>query len=162
MKWLLGLLVVISCLAVAAWAVADDSQAKLAQVTGNHEKYSDQTLEDRKSTPKAPPIPSLISEIRAVMDSTRIAELALRQELSQGQNPELTRRLGELKKSSRMRILHIQLRYAQEEGRKELERRILTSIEDLQRPGTPGGPRLSGRISPSPEVTPAVNQAGGS
>ena len=160
MKWLFGLLLVISCLAVAAWAVADDSQAKLAQVAGNHEKYSNQTPEGRKSTPKAPLIPSLISEIRALMDSTRIAELALRRVFSQGQDPELTRRLGELKKSSRMRILHIQLRYAQEEGRKELERRILTSIEDLQRPGTPGGPRLSERISPSPEVTPVVNQAG--
>jgi len=162
MKWLIAFILIISCLAVAAWAVADDSQAKLAQVAGNHEIYADQAQKSLKTSPRDPETPSLLSEIRAVMDSTRIAELALRQELSLGQDPELTRRLGELKKSSRMRILQIQLRYAQDEGRTELERRIHTSIEDLQRPGTPGGPRLSGRISPSPEVTPAVNQVGGS
>lgn len=48
-------------------------------------------------------------------------------------NPELTRRMGELKKSSRVRILQIQLNSTRGEGRTELENRILTCIEDLQR-----------------------------
>lgn len=104
---------------------------------------------------------TMISEIRAAMDSTRSAELALKQEFSLDKGPELARRLGELKRASRMRILHIQLKYARQEGRAELVRRIQTSIEDLQRPTAPGGPRLSGRISPSPEAEPVVSPAGG-
>ena len=105
---------------------------------------------------------TMLTEIRAAMDSTRRAELALREEVGLSQGPELTRRLGELKKSSRMRILHIQLKYAQEEGRAELVRRIQSSIEDLQRPMAPGGPRLSVRTTPSPEAKPVVKPAGGS
>ncbi|MEN8007198.1 MAG: hypothetical protein ABFS42_09290 [Candidatus Krumholzibacteriota bacterium] len=92
----------------------------------------------------------MLAEIRAAMDSTRRAELALREEFGPEQGPEFARRLGNLKKTSRMRILHIQLKYAREEGRAELVRRIQTSIEDLQRPMAPGGPRLNGRNAPSP------------
>ena len=106
--------------------------------------------------------PTMLTEIRAAMDSTRMAELVLREELGLVQGPDLTRRLGELKKSSRMRILHIQLKYAQEEGRAELALRIQRSIEDLRRPLAPGGPRLSGRITPSPVAKPVVTPAGGS
>ena len=105
---------------------------------------------------------TMLTEIRAAMDSTRRAELALREEVGLAQGPDLTRRLGELKKSSRMRILHIQLKYAQEEGRAELALRIQRSIEDLRRPMAPGGPRLSGRITPSPAAEPVVTPAGGS
>jgi hypothetical protein len=152
MKWLLAALIVITCLFIAAWAIAGDCQAKMAQVAGNHEKYSGQLLKSQGPAREESAEPSLLAEIRAVMDSTRIAEQALRNELGPGQEDELARRLGELKKSSRMQILHIQLKYAQEEGRTELERRILTSIEELQRPVAPGGPRVSGRISPSPVV----------
>ena len=162
MKWFISFLVLVTCLSVCTWAVAGDPQAKLAQVAGNRDQYADQN-------PGNPPIdagmaeaPTLLSEIRAVVDSTRIAEMALREEFPLGQEPELTRRLGELKKTSRMRILHIQLEYAQKEGRTGLERRIRTSIEDLQRPAAPGGPRLSGRISPPLEAKEAVTPAGGS
>lgn len=106
--------------------------------------------------------PSMLTEIRAAMDSTRMAELALRQEFNVAQDPELTRRLGNLKKSSRMRILQIQLKYAKVEGRAELALRIQRSIEDLRRPMAPGGPRLSGRITPSPAAKPVVQPTGGS
>lgn len=150
MKWLIAVLIIITCLVVAAWAVAADPQAKLTQVAGNHEKNIDQSRETLKTPSESHESPSLLSEIRAVMDSTRIAEMALREKYGTGQDQELARRLGDLKQASRMRILHLQLKYAQEEGRTELERRILTSIEELQRPAAPGGPRLSGRNSPSP------------
>ena len=105
---------------------------------------------------------SMITEIRAVMDSTRQTQQTLIEELGPDPSPELTRRQGELKKTSRMRILQIQLKYAREEGKIGLERRIMTSIEDLQRPAAPGGPRLSGGISPTPVVQAAETPAGGS
>jgi|GEM_PF-4557947 len=105
---------------------------------------------------------TMLSEIRTAMDEARISELALRQELGVMEGPELTRRLGELKKSSRMRILQIQLKYARNEGRAELEKRILASIEDLQRPAAPGGPRPSGRISPPSGNQQVEKPAGGS
>jgi hypothetical protein len=135
-------------LVLAAWAVAADPQAKLTQVAGNHEKNAEIDRNTLKTSSEGQETPSLLSEIRAVMDSTRHAEMALREQYGSSQDQELARRLGDLKKASRMRILHIQLKYAQEEGRTELERRILTSIEDLQRPAAPGGPRLSGKNSP--------------
>ena len=103
----------------------------------------------------------MLTEIRAVMDSTRSAENALKEEFSLAKGPELARRLGELKMASRMRILHIQLKYAQKDGRAELVRRIQTTIEDLQRPTAPGEPRLSGRVSPSPAAKPVVSSTGG-
>ena len=105
---------------------------------------------------------TMLTEIRATMDNTRMAELALRQEFSLTKDPEMTRRLGKLKMASRMRILQIQLKYAQAEGRAELALRIKRSIEDLRRPMAPGGPRLSGRITPSPAATPVAQPAGGS
>ena len=149
MKWLLALLIILTCLVVASWAVAADPQAKLTRVAGNHEKHAEIDRNTLKNPSVGQEPPSLLSEIRAVMDSTRHAEMALREQYDSSQDQELTRRLGDLKKASRMRILHIQLKYAQDEGRTELERRILTSIEDLQRPAAPGGPRLSGGDSPS-------------
>jgi hypothetical protein len=105
--------------------------------------------------------PTMLTEIRAAVDSTRNAELALTEEYSLANGPELARRLGELKKASRMRILHIQLKYAQKDGRTELVRRIQTTIEDLQRPMAPGGPRLTGRVSPSPVAKTVVSSNGG-
>ncbi len=166
MKWLIFILILVTCFSAASWAVAGDPREKMAQVAGIHDKYTNQTLENPQiAAGKAAgmaAIPSLLSEIRAVMDSTRIAELALREKYTVGQHPELTRRLGELKRNSRMRILHIQLKYARKEGRSGLEKRILISIEDLQRPAAPGGPRLSGRTFPPPEAQAAVTPAGGS
>jgi hypothetical protein len=149
MKWLFAAFIILTCLLLAAWAVAADPQARLSQVAGNHQKYAKPGPKTRTSDPTDHGACSLLLEIRAVMDSTRIAEMALREAFGSGQDQELARRLGDLEKASRMRILHIQLKYAREEGRTELERRILTSIEDLQRPAAPGGPRLSGRISPT-------------
>jgi hypothetical protein len=162
MKWYISVSVFITCLSVASWAVAGDPQAKMAQVAGNHDKYADQTSETPRIDAEKVETPSLLSEIRAVVDSTRNAELALREEFTLDPEIELTRRLGDLKRSSGMRILHIQLEYAQKEGKMGLEKRIRTSIEDLQRPAAPGGPRLSGRISPLPEAQAAVTPAGGS
>jgi hypothetical protein len=104
----------------------------------------------------------MLTEIRAVMDSTRQAQQTLIEELGTDRSPELTRRQGELKKTSRMRILHIQLKYARVEGRTGLERRIICSIEDLQRPAAPGGPRLSGAVFPTPVAQAAETPAGGS
>jgi len=162
MKLFNFILVFVTCFTVHSWAVAGDSREKMAQVAGIHDKYTNQTLENPQIATGKAAIPSLLSEIRAVMDSTRAAEMALREKYTVGQHPELTRRLGELKRTSRMRILHIQLKYARKEGRSGLEKRILTSIEELQRPAAPGGPRLSGRISPPPEAQAAVTPAGGS
>ena len=154
--------VILTCLMIATWAVAEDPQAKLTQVAGNHEIYAERAQGNLEIPEQIPESTSMLAEIRAVMDSTRGAEQALKDEFGTDQGLELTRRLGELKKSSRMRILHIQLEYARGEGRSELERRILTSIEDLQRPAAPGGPRLSGRMSPTPVANPVVKPADGS
>lgn len=137
MKWIVAALIVLTCLVIATWAVAGDSQAKL------------------KPT-------SMLAEIQAVMDSTRRAEQAIIDELGTDQSPELTRRRGELKRASRMRILQIQLNYARGEGRTELASRILTSIEELQRPLAPGGPRPRGRISTTSVANNAEKPAGGS
>jgi len=166
MKWKVKQLVVIGCLFLTmfltTWAVAEDSQAKLTQVAGNHEKNVKRAPGNLEIATRIPEPTSMLAEIRAVMDSTRRAEQALIEEFGADLGPDLARRMGELKNSSRMRILHIQLKYAQEEGRTGLERRILTSIEDLQRPAVPGGPRPSGRISPPPVAQMAVKPTGGS
>jgi len=130
---------------MSTWAIAGDPRVKLTQVTGNHEKYVEQAQGNLEIQEQTPEPTSMLAEIRAVMDSTRGAEQILKVEFGTDQGLELTRRLGELKKASRMRILQIQLKYARGEGRAELERRILTSIEDIQRPAAPGGPRLNGR-----------------
>lgn len=162
MKPIISIFVLLTCFSTTGWAVAGDSRDKMAQVAGNHEKYEDPTAQNQAIVAEIAETPTLLSEIRAVVDSCRTAELALRKQFPEGQNPELTRRLGELKRTSRMRILQIQLKYAQKDGRTELARRIRVSIEDLQRPMAPGGPRLSGRISPLPEAQAAVTPAGGS
>ena len=141
---------------------ADDPGQKLHQVADNHDKYAESLDAERDTVLALADAPSMLTEIRAVLDSTRIAELVLMTELGTTDSPELTRRLGALKRASRMRILHIQLKYARDEGRARLERRILNSIEDLQRPTSPGGPRLTERVSPPPEATEAVRPAGGS
>jgi len=161
-KWIIAALTILTYLAIATWAVAGDSQTKLTQVAENHEKYADRGPGNLEITTRIPEPTTMLAEIRAVMDSTRRAKQALKEEFGSDLDPELTRRMGELKKSSRMRILQIQLKYAREQGRAELERRILTSIEDLQRPAAPGGPHLSGGISPTSVAQTAVKPAGGS
>jgi hypothetical protein len=153
---------IITCLIAVDSATAGDPGAKLVQVAGNHQKIAEPASTDRETTVSSAEPITMLTEIRAVMDSTRTAEFALREELGSAEGQEMARRLGELKRASRMRILHIQLQYAREEGRGELERRILTSIEDLQRPTAPGGPRLTGRNSPPPEAKPVVKPSGGS
>jgi hypothetical protein len=153
---------IITCLMTVDCVFAGDPGAKLVQVAGNHQKNAEPASPSRETTVSSVDIPTMLTEIRAVMDSTRVVEFAIREEFGATDNQELTRRLGELKRASRMRILHIQLKYAREEGRMELERRILTSIEDLQRPMAPGGPRLMGRNSPPPEAPSDVKPAGGS
>jgi hypothetical protein len=162
MKWFIGALIILACIAIATWALAGDPQVKLSQVTGNHEKNAKQVQGNQLILTQIPEPTSMLTEIRAVMDSTRLAQQALTEELGPDPSSELTRRQGELKKTSRMRILQIQLKYAREEGKTGLERRIMTSIEDLQRPAAPGGPRLSGGISPTPVVQAAETPAGGS
>jgi hypothetical protein len=162
MKWLIAGLMILTCLMMATWSMAGDPRIKLIQVAGNHEKNVGRAQDNLEIQEQIPEPKSMLAEIRAVMDSTRGAEQALKVEFSTDQGLELTRRLGELKKASRMRILHIQLKHARGEGRAELEHRILTSIEDLQRPAAPGGPRLSGRISPSPVTETAETPADGS
>lgn len=150
------------CLMIGTSALAADPRVKLTQVAENHQKNAaHQVGVSELESPRAA-APSMLTEIQAVMDSTRNAELVLKEEFGADQGPALTRRLGELKRASRMRILHIQLKYAKGEGRIQLERRILASIEDLQRPATPGGPRLRGGISPTSLAKPVVKSAGGS
>jgi hypothetical protein len=162
MKRLISILTVSTCLMATTWALAGDSQSKLARVAGNRQKNAEQARVNLNVADLPSQVPTLLSEIRAEMDSTRTAEQALRAEFGPSQDPELTRRLGELKRASRMRILHIQLKYARQEGKAELVRRIQTSIEDLQRPMAPGGPRLTGRTSPTPSAKPVATPAGGS
>ncbi|MCK9995903.1 MAG: hypothetical protein KAH56_06460 [Candidatus Krumholzibacteria bacterium] len=134
MKWIIAALVVVTCLVLATWAVAGDPPAKLIQVAENHENFAERT--------------SMLAEIRAVMDSMRCSKQVLIEELGTDNSPELTRRMGELKKSSRMRILQIQLNYARGEGRAELESRILTCIEDLQRPVAQTAVKSTGGFRP--------------
>lgn len=155
-------LIVITYLVAASCALAGDPRTKLVQVAGNHEKYARQPHQPVAIAQAEPETLTMLAEIRAAMDSTRIAEMAIREEFGTSQGQEFACRLGELKKSSRMRILQIQLKYARLDGRAELENRILVSIEDLQRPAAPGGPRPSGRNSPTPVAGPAVTPAGGS
>lgn len=162
MKRTITYFLIITCLMAVDYAIAGDPGAKLGQVAGNHQKNAEPNSGTGEMTVSQVAIPTMLTEIRAVMDSTRIVELDLREKFGVNEDQELTRRLGELKKASRMRILHIQLKYAREEGRAELEKRILTSIEDLQRPTAPGGPRLMGRNSPLPEAKPVAAPAGGS
>lgn len=162
MKLFIGTLTTLTYLTMATWAVAGDPQVKLTQVAGNHEKNAKLAQGNPLILPHVLEPTSMLTEIRAVMDSTRQAQLALKEELGTDQSPEWTRRLGELKKTSRMRILHIQLKYARVEGRTGLERRIVFAIEDLQRPAAPGGPRLSGGISLTPVAQEAEFPAGGS
>lgn len=162
MKRHILVIVLLNCFALQGYAFAGDPGTKLVQVAGNHNKSLEPVRADGALNWDAASAPTMLSEIRAVMDSTRNAELSLRQELGDIEGSELTRRLGELKTASRMRILHIQLNYARDEGRYELERRILTSIEDLQRPAAPGGPLLTGRISPPSGSKPVEKPVGGS
>ena len=156
------LFLIITCLIADDSAFAGDPGAKLVQVAGNHQKHAEPASATEGTAVSSAESTTMLTEIRAVMDSTRNLELALREELGTAEGQELARRLGELKRASRMRILHIQLKYAREERRGELEKRILTSIEDLQRPTAPGGPRLTGRNSPPPEAKPVVKPSGGS
>ena len=162
MKLFIRTLITLTYLTIATWAAAGDPQVKLTQVAGNHEKNAKQAQGNLVILSRIPEPTSMLTEIRAVMDSTRQAQQTLIEELGTDRSPELTRRQGELKKTSRMRILQIQLKYAREEGRTGLERRIMTSIEDFQRPAAPGGPRLSGGISPTSRVQAAETPAGGS
>ncbi len=134
MKWIITALIVLVCLVLASWAVAEGQQAKLTQVAGNHAINVERKPVILDIATRTLEPTSMLAEIRAVMDSTRRAEQALIEEFGTDLSPELTRRMGELKKSSLMRILQIQLKYARGEGRAELESRILTCIEDLQRP----------------------------
>ncbi len=134
MKWVVGGLIIVTCLILATWAVAGDSRTKLTQVADNHALNAERdSVNPYVATLTLEPT-SMLAEIQAVMDSTRRAEHALKEEFGTDSGPELTRRMGELKNSSRMRILQIQLNYAREEGRTGLESRILTCIEVLQRP----------------------------
>ncbi len=162
MKLFIGTLTTLTYLTISTWAVAGDPQVKLTQVAGNHEINTKLAQSNQVILAHIPEPTSMLTEIRAVMDSTRQARQALTEELGPDQGPEWTRRLGELKKTSRMRILHIQLKYARVEGRTGLERRIITSIEDLQRPAAPGGPRMNGGISLTPVAQEAEIPAGGS
>jgi hypothetical protein len=135
-KWLVGALIVITCLVLATWAVAGDHRAKLTRVADNHAVNAELAPVSLDIATNTLESTSMLTEIQAVMDSTRRAEKALIEDFGTDQSPELTRRMGELKKSSRMRILQIQLNYARGEGRTWLESRILTCIEVLQRPST--------------------------
>ena len=136
MKWIVGGLIIVTCLVLATWAVAGDPRTKLTQVADNHALNAERSSVNPYVATRTLEPTSMLAEIQAVMDSTRRAEQALKEEFGTDSGPELTRRMGELKKSSRMRILQIQLNYAREEGRTGLESRILTCIEVLQRSAT--------------------------
>ncbi len=103
MKWIIKALFVVTYLILATWAVAGDPQAKLTQVAENHENYAERAPGNLETAARIPELTTMVAEIRAVMDSTRRAERVLIEEFGPALNPELTRRMGELKKSSRMR-----------------------------------------------------------
>jgi hypothetical protein len=120
--------------------------AKLTQVAGLHEENTHRN----PGNLEMPAISPMLAEIQAVMDSTRVLEAILRESYGEDESDDLQLAIAELKKASRLQILDIQLRFAHEEGRTELARRIRASIEDLQRPAAPGSPGPAGGFVDSP------------
>lgn len=126
-----------------SWA---DPGTKLTQVAGLHEENTQRN----PANLEMPAISPMLAEIQTVMDSTRVLEAALRERYGEDESDDLHLAIAELKKVSRLQILDIQLRFAHEEGRTDLERRIRASIEDLQRPAAPGSPGPAGGFVDSP------------
>jgi hypothetical protein len=128
------------CFLTTGSALATDPGAKLTQVAGIHAKNARQTPGNLEIPATSP----MLTEIQAVMDSARVRESRLRLEYAPDQTAELALAVAELKKTTRLQVLDIQLRFARQDGRTHLERRIMASIEDLLRPAAPGGPRPVG------------------
>ena len=122
-----------------------DPDDRLDRVVALHaERTREATQGAQGFTP--PELTPMQAEIKAVLDSARVEEAALmRRHPGQSQNlpgSPLVMALATLKKATHLRVLRIQARHAHLEGRTDLERRILSSIADLERPATPGAPRM--------------------
>lgn len=125
----------------AAWA-EPDREAKMDRVLALQQRQADQgggELGDPELTP-------MLAEIKAVLDTARTREKELMANHPDGAaeipGSPLAMALAAHKKSTQLRVLRIQARYARLEGRGDLERRILTSIAEIERPAQPGAPGL--------------------
>jgi hypothetical protein len=125
----------------AAWA-DPDREARLDRVRALQQRQADGTaseFEDPELTP-------MLAEIKAVLDSARVAERQLMADHPAGTaaipGSPLANALAAHETTTQLKVLRIQARYARLEGRTELERRILTSIAEIERPATPDAPRM--------------------
>ena len=135
MKRTLTLILGFLPLVLVSAALAGDPGTKMTQVASMHKKNTQRT----PGHLEMPAVSPMLAEIQAVMDSARVREVDLRLRLGQDDPATLKRELADLKTEARLQVLNIQLRYAHQENRTELEQRIKTSIEDLLRPAPPGG-----------------------
>jgi hypothetical protein len=124
-----------------AWADSD-RDARLDRVMALQQRQADRSaneFEDPELTP-------MLAEIKAVLDSARSVEQELVASHPDGSaetpGSPLAMRLAAHKKATHLQVLRIQARYARLDGRTELEQRILTSIAEIERPATPGAPRM--------------------
>lgn len=99
----------------------------------------------------------MLTEIKAVLDSARVAETELRAGLVPGEDPApgspLALALAAHGRAVHLRVLHIQARYARLEGRTGLEQRILKSIAEIERPAPPGAPKMRPVSTPTASAT---------
>lgn len=137
---------------VTAASATDERDARLNRVLALHEKNTARPV-DLADDPALTP---MLAEIKAVLDSARVAEVELRKnhddETALPGSP-LALTLAAHKKAVHLRVLRIQARYARQEGRTELEQRILTSIAEIERPLAPTAPKMKPVSAPTAGTT---------
>lgn len=137
---------------VTTASATDERDARLNRVLALHEKNTARPV-DLADDPALTP---MLAEIKAVLDSARVAEVELRKnhddETALPGSP-LALTLAAHKKAVHLRVLRIQARYARQEGRTELEQRILTSIAEIERPLAPTAPKMKPVSAPTAGTT---------
>jgi len=147
----LTILIILTAFVTTASAT-DERDARLNRVLALHEKNTDRPLDVADD----PALTPMLAEIKAVLDSARVAEAELRKNHDDDTavpGSPLALTLAAHKKAVHLQVLHIQARYARQEGRTGLEQRILTSIAEIERPLAPTAPKMKPVSAPTAGTT---------
>lgn len=155
MKRILVVFFILTALVTTASAT-DERDARLDRVMALHGRNAAEGLESEALEFEDPDLTPMLAEIKAVLDSARVAEAEIRgrhdDETALPGSP-LALTLAAHKKAVHLRVLRIQARYARLEGRTRLEKRILTSIAEIERPLAPTAPKMKPVSAPTAGTT---------
>jgi hypothetical protein len=137
-------------------SATDERDVRLNRVMALHSKNAAETLEMGVGELGNPPLTPMLAEIKAVLDSARVAEAEIRRKHDDEAalpGSTLAMTLAAHKKAVHLQVLRIQARHARLEGRAELEQRILTSIAEIERPLAPTAPKMKPVSAPTAGTT---------